>query len=62
LRQFRCFLIGNVDEEQVLRDGGAQRSAAEALGKLGGGFQLLAAQPAAQHRCANIAQPGWRCG
>ena len=57
-RQFGCLAVGNVDEEQILRDSCAQRSAAEALGKFGGGFQLLAAHPAAQHRCANVAQAG----
>src|SRR5208283_2090462 len=45
-RQFCCLVVGNVDQEQVLRDSGAQRSASEALGKFGGGLQLLAAHPA----------------
>ena len=48
--------VGNVDEEQVLRDGGAQCAAAEALGQLGGGFQLLAGQAAAQDGGADVAQ------
>ena len=39
-----------------MRDGSAQRSGAETLGKFGGGFQLFSAQASAQHRCANITQ------
>ena len=57
-RQFAGLAVGNVDEEQVLRDSGAQRSASEALGQFRGGFQLLAAHPAAQDRCTNVAQAG----
>ena len=30
------------------------------LGQIGRGLQLLAGQAAAQHRRADIAQPGWR--
>ena len=41
--KFRGFLVGDVDEEQVLRDGGAQRAAAKLVGEIGCGFQLLAA-------------------
>ena len=55
-RQFRSLVVGDVDEDQVLRDGGAQCAAAEALGQIGGGFQLFAGQAAAQHGCADIAQ------
>ena len=57
-RQLGGLVVGDVDEEQVLRDGGAQRAAAKALGKVGRGFKLLAGEAAAQHGCANVAQAG----
>ncbi len=40
------FGIGYVDENEVLRDGGAELTAAEALGELGDGFKLLAGEAA----------------
>ena len=49
-------LVGNVDEEQVLRDGGAQLTAAKALSQVGARPELLAGQAAAQHRSADVTQ------
>ena len=54
--KFRCFMVGNIDEDKILRDGGAQRAAAKALGQLGSSLQLIAAHAAAQHRCSHVAQ------
>ena len=39
-----------------MRDCDPQRATAEALGKFGGGLKLLSGKPAAQYRCAYIAQ------
>ena len=50
------FLVRDVDEEQVLRDGGAQGAAAKLVGQVGCSLQLFAGQAAAQHGCADIAQ------
>ena len=48
--------IGNIDEEQILRDGGAQFATAETFGEFGGGFQLFAGEAAAQDGGADVAQ------
>ena len=49
-------MIGNVDEEQILRDGCAEGSRAISVGEVGGGFKLFAAQAAAEDRCADVAE------
>ena len=54
--KFAGFRVGHVDEEQVLRDGGAQFAAAETLGELGGGFELFAGHAAAQNGGADVAE------
>src|SRR3974390_3019894 len=56
--QFSGLVIRNIDEEKVLRHSGAQRTAAKALCKFGGGFELLSSEAAAQDRCTHIAEPG----
>jgi len=52
----RDFLVGDVDEEQILRDCGAQCSRAVAVGEIGGGFELFSGETAAEHRCADVAE------
>jgi len=54
--KFRSLLIGDVDEKEILRNCGAERSAAKAIGQIGSGLQLFSAEPAIQHRGANVAQ------
>src|SRR5579863_1301381 len=54
--QFAGLAVRDIDEEQILRNRGADSSAAEALGELGGGFELLARQAAAEHGCADVCQ------
>ena len=51
-----ALLVGNVDEDEILRDGGAQRAGAETLSELSALLQLLAGQAAAQHRCADVGE------
>src|SRR6266567_1855910 len=49
--------VGNVNEDQVLRDRGAEAAAAEALGKLRRGFELLARHAPAQYGRSHVTQP-----
>src|ERR1041385_3021 len=50
-------LTQDVDDDQVLRVGGAQLAVTVALGQVGGGAQLLGRDAAAQDGSANIEQP-----
>ncbi len=56
--QFDSLVVGDVNEDQVLGDRGAERTAAEALGQVCCGLKLFARQSAAAVRGAPLTAAG----